>query len=483
MIQDEHLPKWLPSCRWFGMKARTIQRTSIQDWITLATESGWARVLISFTDGTEAVVQVPLAHVSPAHAADLPSSAIIAEIEGSFWVDGLFSETCRSVLVALIKGGSITGAHGTLTGTPGRALEQVLPKDADSWRTKGLGLEQSNSALTVNDQAFVKLFRNLECGINLDAKITRFLTEEAEFTHCPSFLGTLEYRWDGGTETVALATEWVQSKGVAWDLAVQTAQACFQNLNAETDGTFEFIDAEFLRRMSQLGKRTAQMHLAFATAREDAWFTPAPLEARDLAGLEASILRLLNEASMGLSEAAHSENSENLALCAPKIRNAANLLTSESLECIKTRVHGDYHLGQVLDLGFDFAILDFEGEPLRSLAERQVLQSPLKDVAGMLRSFDYAAHVALSNMPRASSLKKWVPLWTRSVARAFLLGWNREAAGTLLRPRDDKDFAKLLNGFVIEKALYELKYELNNRPAWVRIPLLGIMGTVSESAA
>jgi maltose alpha-D-glucosyltransferase/alpha-amylase len=235
-----------------------------------------------------------------------------------------------------------------------------------------------------------------------------------------------------------------------------------------------------------LGRRTAQLHLALASPTDDPAFAPEPFDSGDL--------QRLSEDLKLHAESAFDTLRESLPRLPDEVMEKASLVVSLrrkllahlkelaalDLSCNKIRIHGDYHLGQVLRLENDFRILDFEGEPARPLAERRNKQSALKDVAGMLRSFGYAAHAALfSYVARrpdtAERLERWAVSWELSASVTFLSAYRATAADASFLPSNADSFRRLLEVFLLDKALYELRYEINNRPAWVMIPLRGIL--------
>jgi maltose alpha-D-glucosyltransferase/alpha-amylase len=228
------------------------------------------------------------------------------------------------------------------------------------------------------------------------------------------------------------------------------------------------------------------MHLALATDTDDQVFAPQPLSQSDLALLSARLRERAGEVISELKSGLGRLPDDIADLAGSVLAHRRSLLTHFSglenlpVRLLKTRVHGDFHLGQVLRVKNDFVLLDFEGEPARPLAERRGMHSPLKDVAGMLRSFSYAAQAAfLAHAARrpqsAASLEPWAALWERCVSAVFLNTYRAATQGAQILPEDSATLARLLDAYVMDKALYELSYELGNRPPWVRIPLLGII--------
>jgi maltose alpha-D-glucosyltransferase / alpha-amylase len=242
----------------------------------------------------------------------------------------------------------------------------------------------------------------------------------------------------------------------------------------------------YLDSAATLGSRTAELHMALAQPTDDPAFAPEPLTAQDLETLladlyqrAASVVNLLKEHVSQLPDDVV-DIAAGVLSKRRRILGRFSGLRWDDLQTQRIRIHGDYHLGQILKVKTDFVILDFEGEPARPLAYRRMKQSPLKDVAGMLRSFSYAAYVSLINFTTrhpedVARLEPWAQLWEHSVSAEFLRAYRVTAQGGAFLPADNVNFRKLLDVFLLDKALYEVLYELNSRPAWVRIPLLGIL--------
>jgi maltose alpha-D-glucosyltransferase/alpha-amylase len=242
----------------------------------------------------------------------------------------------------------------------------------------------------------------------------------------------------------------------------------------------------YLDSAAALGRRTAQMHLALAAPSDDPAFSPEPISADDLRSLVAEMRKRAAQ-TFDVLKGNVSQFSDELVETAGlvlarrrQIMEGFAQLDGRPIRALRTRIHGNYALGHVLRVKSDYIITDFDGEPVRSLAERRAKQSPLRDVAGMLRSFSYAAYVALMNYTTRrpedlSKLMPWARLWERSVAAAFLRAYRETAGGAAYLPAGGADFRQLLRAYLVEKVLSELLYELTNRPAWVRIPLEGIL--------
>jgi trehalose synthase-fused probable maltokinase len=341
-------------------------------------------------------------------------------------------------------------------------------------------------------------------------EITRFLTERQRFPHIPPFAGSLEYRRAGREpQVLALALGMVPNQGDAWVWALAEVRAFYERVLEEgseatglavpglTDSgeasplVAQLAGTPFLARARQLGVRTGEAHLALAAAEaSDATFAPEPFGAEDQRALSEGVRASAEQLAAVLREreATLADEQRGLASAflqaAPHAAQLAQEIAARPVSAAKTRAHGDYHLGQVLNTGSDFVLIDFEGEPQRSLAWRKEKRSPLRDVAGMLRSFHYAAHSGLGDFPdQRAALEPWAELWSQAGGRAFFQGWLETVAGAPFLPTESQDVRRLLEAFLLEKALYEVGYEINNRPAWLAIPVRGVLGILGERSA
>ena len=386
--------------------------------------------------------------------------------------------------------------------------------------------EQSNTSILYGEQWIMKLFRRLQPGENPDVEIGRFLTEVAHFTHIAPFCGEVTVTHAGPAQTgekttVAMLQGLVANEGDGWQWMLDQLAGFFQSVDSlpappSAPAPSFLNDREPLREALEhagpsleaaalLGRRTAEMHLALATSTSDPAFAAEPLTAADLASdarrIDAQITSTLEALKLKLSTLKDLAADDAGLLLSRRINLFARAhgITATTPAGQRIRIHGDYHLGQTLRSAGpdaqqgDFVILDFEGEPARPLAERRQKQCPLKDVAGMIRSFSYAAHsglqqyettsrdsdpvstVAASRPRRDAELPAWALLWQDSVSAEFLRAYRKAiSANPALLPSPEQCQA-LLAAYMLEKALYELLYELNNRPAWLRIPLAGIL--------
>ena len=371
--------------------------------------------------------------------------------------------------------------------------------------------EQSNTSILYGKQLILKLFRRLQPGENPDVEIGRFLTEAAKFQRIPPFLGDVSICPQGGQRTtIAMLQGLVANQGDGWQWFLDQLPGFFAGV-AGQEGPAEDAPVDFVKRQKLhpavkkhagatleaaglLGRRTAEMHLALAAPTDDGAFAAEPFGPEDLARdarrIESQIVTALDALKGKLPSLADSIEVDAALLLSRRRELIRRAHAIESLQAAgkRIRIHGDYHLGQTLRTageghGGDFVLLDFEGEPARPLAERRLKQSPLKDVAGMVRSFSYAAFTGMDQFTTGEtgrganpeSLWAWAKLWQNSATSAFLDAYcTTIAAGQDLLPPPEQAQA-LLKAYMLEKALYELLYELNNRPTWLRIPVSGIL--------
>ncbi len=338
--------------------------------------------------------------------------------------------------------------------------------------------EQSNTNILYGQQIIMKMFRRLQPGLNPDIEIGRFLTDVARFDRIAPLLGEITLDAEDGSRTsLAMVQGLVANEGDGW----QWTQGELAKFFAGTE-TF-VVPADYLAAAALLGCRTAEMHLALATTTDDPAFAAEPFTQQDyeLDGLriEAQIVTALTalEAGVGgLHPQATSHAIQVIAQRAELLQAARDFAQTEP-SGQRIRIHGDYHLGQTLRAQNDFVLLDFEGEPARSLEERRRKQCPLRDVAGMLRSFSYAAASALNACEPSvqAGLASAAQAWENAVCEHFLDAYLATASSNQQLLPEPAAARLMLQGYVLEKALYELLYELNNRPAWVGIPLSGIL--------
>jgi maltose alpha-D-glucosyltransferase/alpha-amylase len=361
-------------------------------------------------------------------------------------------------------------------------------------------LEQSNTGIMFGNKLYLKGYRRLQPGINPEVEVGRFLTETSPFPNIAPVLGWIEYvRPDGKLIALALLQQYVENQGSAWTLTQDYLQRITERLFTPVDTPPDTAAHEvelhgfFVAMAQRLGQRVAEMHAAFAKPTSDPAFTPEGVSAEEV---EQWVQRVRHDADatldllsqqLGHLREAHRQPAEALLAHGATLLERLQRTAIEHPDFVKTRYHGDLHLGQVLLTGQDFLIVDFEGEPARSLQERRAKHSPLRDVAGMLRSLDYAAALAMQNnheqpAEKRNAVEKAVRTWQTESSQAFLAGYRQTGAELPSVPRDPQMWQELLELFLIEKALYELRYEINMRPDWVGVPLRGLLALVQTRA-
>ncbi len=468
--------------RWFGAKGRGIRARSVRDFTILPGSGRHFLTLLdlAYTDGESETYFLPLAlDERPGNGLGEWSAG------GQRWIirDGLTDGSlCRAMLAAVAADGCLGGERGAFAFRRTQAFNAIVGPTVDL-PTFLLPAEQSNTLVRFGERALLKAFRRVVPGTNPDLEVSHFLTTKTTFRNVPRLAATVEYVDQGNTHwPLAALLTFIPNQGNAWERVLSEVSAYYRG-EAKPN----------LNSARRLGERTGELHAALASGAADPAFAPEPVTADDLCAWAQALgqdvmatMLLLGMARSRLPPEAWSDggavlNAESK-LNARVARLRALAETSRSLT-YKVRVHGDYHLAQVLVTGDDFAIIDFEGEPARPPEERRAKQHVLKDVAGMLRSFNYAGFAALFELNLSTSLFEARRVeWEQSMRSAFLTAYRRAVgeAQVPLLPESAEEFQLLLDLFELEKALYELRYELLNRPDWVRIPLSGIRAVLAS---
>ena len=503
-FETDTLPRHIEHQRWFASKGSTIARARLADHVVwnhqghswmlpilqldgVPEESTYFMPLALAWEDTEEDRMQTLAHAALAKVRQQASVGVM----GDAFFDPLF---CRALVTAISAGLELTTANGQLRFKPTAAFgKQSLAIDSlDVSRPDGLS---SNTVVTLGESLFLKGYRRLREGVNPELEMGRFLTDQVAYPNCVPVLGALEYFGnDGQVMTLALVQSHVSNQGDGWSYTLGYLERYLETLRSTALTPSERADqldihGGFLALVRRLGQRTAELHQALARPTGDAAFEPEPMTAadqhaeRERALLEAqNALGVLREQTQRLPANAQADAQSVLS-------RSSDLLTRiaaagvEPDGGLKTRYHGDYHLGQVLVTGNDFVIIDFEGEPARSLAQRHSKGSALRDVAGMLRSFDYARWSALQRVSDSAQtqalLHDGARAWALACRSAFLDAYGEHIASGPARSRVNQ---RLLHRFELEKAMYELRYEINNRVDWVHIPLRGILALLDADS-
>ena len=475
------LPGYLPKQRWFTSKGKQLTECRIAEVFPVQDDAGIALIDVHYADRSRERFQMPLAiNASAELRADYQEHhprLILGEITGTgMLVDAVAREDFRGSVYRLIHGGRRLDSG--LSAEAGRALS----RDGREGRSVVPAIDTSNTAIIYDDTFFFKLFRKLDPGLNPDLELVRFLSERTDFVYCPPYGGSLGVGEMDAPDylNLGLMSGKVDNRGDAWSL--------FQDLTERYFAGGGGVDRETRDRARLLGVRTAQMHKALASAGPDRpELQPEPMTPEYRAEITAAALRLLDRQFSQLENKLdglppeHQDLARRVLDARPALEAELSQLRDRPMQAQLTRIHGDYHLGQVLYTDDDFYIIDFEGEPLLSIPERRRKRPPLKDVGGMVRSFHYAAQGQLLLNPdryAGRDLTDRAEAWFREVSGAYLDAYFAECGNAAFLPAAANDREALLNLFILEKAVYEVAYELNSRPAWLAIPLNGVLSLV-----
>ncbi len=425
--------------RWYGAKSRSVAHSQVLDAVELRT-----------TEPRFTLELVEMRYETGAHD-------IYQLVHGETEIDGLDNPAAARELVHAMRGGlTLQGANGTIEFRP---VEGFAGLGGQLHEARPVCGEQSNTSLVFDDELVLKVFRRLEPGINPELETLRFLTERG-FANIAALGGWYAYSGGPLNATLGILQEFVRNGEDGWELAI-----------AEIGSA----PAQFLTRLRRLGEVTGEMHTALASDATDSAFCAETPSVESLGLLTATVDEEIERVFLSLPE--DDERLEPIIGRGEEVREQLRMLTHAGATGMIIRTHGDYHLGQTLWSEEDWVILDFEGEPARSVIERRRKRSPLRDVAGMLRSFAYAASAAelLHDTPAPEG-------WEQQAREQFLEGYLATADPALL-PSGALGIERLLTVFELEKAVYELRYELDNRPDWVRIPVAGIQRLIAQAAA
>jgi len=511
--------------RWFGGKARYIRSSEIQDVIAIPYDSSVAHLIllrIEYSEGEPETYLLPITFASGERASQIVDGlpqAVVAHLdlrgksangEGVIY-DAMAEPDFRNALLnAMARRQRFKGEKGeavaAYTRSVFRRIRGLASEPLESSLLKG---EQSNTSALYGDKFKLKLFRRLEEGVSPELEIGRFLTDKGSFTNAPPVAGVIEYQTRRGEPvTLGILHGYVHNEGDAWQYTLDSLGRYFVEVLANPGEEVPMPTGAFLLDVSDenvpsvitdiigpylvsaelLGQRTAELHLTLASAVDEPNFVPEPISvtyqrslSHGMRGFAIQVLQLLRQHLRHLPDEIKADAQRVLSL-QDAIIGRFQEIPKHRISGMRTRCHGDYHLGQVLYTGNDFVIVDFEGEPARHLGERRIKRSPLRDVAGMIRSFHYAAYAALrgqtSTVLRPEDkplLEEWADAWYQWVSATFLKSYLEIMAVTPILPQTREGMKVILDAYLLEKALYEVNYELNNRPDWVGLPLQGIL--------
>jgi maltose alpha-D-glucosyltransferase/alpha-amylase len=503
------LPAYFPKQRWFTGRSRRIRSTEVRDWTTLdPLSSALALIEVHFESGEPETYLLPLMNASREAAnairATTPQAILAATVtsQGSGILhDGIYNDgVCASLFALLHQSGELRTQRGVIKGVPCSPIYAALEEGPQALRRDST--EQGTSSIVFGERAVMTLFRRYEPGPNPACEVGLHLTKKTQFDRVLSFAGSIDYVADG-TEpaNLAMLQGYIDNEGDGWTWTLEEVERYYENcapLTYPGDAAEETKDplsqfardhvGLYLEAAATLGRRTAELHRALAVPEDNPVFSPEPFTSRQLQALLDErcddAIRTF-ETLKGWVSRLPDELIELAGLALARRRQILDRLrapASDGNYGLLMRVHGNYHLGQVLRTRTDYVIRGFEGDFTQPLARRRAKQSPLKDVAAMLRSFSYGAYVALINYTARRpedfpQLEPWARLWERSASAAFLRAYRETGQGEAFLPGDATLFRGLLNVYWWDQALTELRYELTHRPAYVRVPLIGILSS------
>jgi maltose alpha-D-glucosyltransferase/alpha-amylase len=473
---------------------------------------------MAFADGEPETYFVPVQFLLGDAVAELERTnphAIIAHIDGvparAALVDSLAAGPGATLLMSMIHQKLLGQGTGQLRGFAHASMGQLgadgLPEP------KGTQFEQTNSTFVLGDKFLLKIYRQVESGTNSELEIGQFLTNTVHRAPVPKVLGGLKYHPDavGAADSALLVIvqEFVSSQGTAWNMTMDRVGAFFDRVlsapdtvcperkllsrvartRLEPDPVLGELMGHYVTLARRLAERTAQVHLALASRKEPAAFAPEAFTTMHQQSIyqwtRALLVRTFEQLRKLVGRLPEDVAPQAAALLAKEssFEDRLKQVTQVKVSAQRIRCHGDLHLGQVLHTGDDFVIIDFEGEPARPLNERSYKRCPLRDVMGMIRSFNYATESVLRNgryrEQDIERLRPWARMWEDHVSAVYLRSYLDTTSGAPFVPDDEAQVEMLLSFYEIEKAIHEVSYELNNRPDWLPIPIAGLLGLLA----
>jgi maltose alpha-D-glucosyltransferase / alpha-amylase len=523
LLEHGILENYFSGMRWFGGKGKTIENIKILNHVTIPLKLRSAIILlveVRYVSGLPETYQLPIAFGTGAFAQKLtdgcPQSVIarliVGESEGILY-DSIYGIDLQEELIYKMGRRDTLPLPSSELIFFGNDYLEKFTADNSKIKPRVLSGEQSNTSIIYDNKFFLKLFRKVDRSINPDLELTRYLTEEKNFRNIPAFVGAIEWRSENGSMVLGLMQEMVEASGDAWTYMLERLDSFNENILAQPDlgpppplrGNFlnpvdyesipdpmrQLIESPVAEQAFLLGVRTGELHILLAQGLSPD-FKPEPYSLHYQRSLYSGLQTLVRSTFESqarnmpkLPDELKKKAAEVLGM-KDEILTVFRRIYEHKIDVVKIRIHGDYHLGQVLNTGKDFVITDFEGEPARSFSERRLKRSPLRDVAGMVRSFHYAAYgsLFLDNQIRKEDYPRLMPYveqWYHYMSGHFMSAYLETVKGSAFMPKDRVDLEILMTTFLLEKAVYELNYELNNRPDWVMIPLKGITDIIEAA--
>lgn len=514
------MPYYLQCVFWFCGKGRTIRQISVIDSCQLKQDDLLfllTYIKVTYTESDPEIYLIPMTWLSneqvqvmsERHPLATITALTLGEVEGVL-CDAVYFEEFRTLLFELMSDrAKVSGTNSSqLVGLRGSGITKSSPPRADLFPSRVATVEQNNTSILYGDKLLFKMYRKLEEGTNPEPEILRYLGGKKRFRNVPAYAGGIEYRLGNGkVYDIGVLQTYVSCHGDAWRNTLTSLAQFTEHLLSHKDdlpklpiclpSLLEVVDSgipdEFrdlvrglhLEMALLLGKRTAEMHMALASSSADSpWCmeefstlyqrsifqSMRGLVKKNFQTLAANLQRLPDEVQRRATQILSAE--KDVIACLHKI-------TGKRLSAMKCRIHGDFHLGQALFTGKDFVFIDFEGEPVHTLSERRLKRSPLRDVAGILHSFHYAAMTTLvyhgANHPDdIPLLEPWLEAWYVYVSGSYLKAYLHAMKGSPLVPADRQELTIMLRCFLIQKMVHELGTELNCRPESVDLTLRGI---------
>lgn len=494
-FEDSVLPPYVNTCRWFAGKARTQEAFSVKVALEIPIKESIALLMIvevAYDDGEKENYLLPVSFIDSSQNKDISAKGIISlayiNDKRGIIVDAIYDERFQQALFYhLAHAENISQKESKIEFNRGKGF---LGEDINApISSRVLPVDSSNSAIVFGDKYFLKLYRKLFTQTNPEVDMVEFITENSDFAYIPAFAGSLVWKKDKEADiTLGMMQRMVENQADSW---VQTGEQLNEFVDAFVDKSFS-IKEEVFDQVELLAKRTAEMHIALYAPNAEVMFAPVSFDDdyrnfshQRLSDLLDRRYNLLIENYTKITDLVTRKLAWDFMEAKELIDEFANEILTRPIESQRIRIHGDYHLGQVLATQNDYIIIDFEGEPESSIADRKIKHSPLKDVAGMIRSYHYAISAKMLNESVVSTADthriqtasdRWYKLIQQTYMEKYLETFG--SPHPLFKNNNEINFLMLI--YLLEKAVYELGYEISYRPDWVKIPLKGIVNVIRE---
>lgn len=514
-IENNLLPRYLPKTSWFESNKRTVYHISLIHRELLPVKDQLILLLLAevqYESGLPELYQLPFAFVKEEAARKLGEScpqAIVARIniggEEGILCDALYTSSFQQALFAGIREGQPFPLGKSRLIFYGNEHIKHPTHEGENIRSRIHATEKGYTSIAYNNLFLLKMYRKLDPATNPDLEVTRYLSETAQFPHVPRYIGTVEWQTEKDSFVLGMMESLIENHGDGYSFMLERIDNFIERILARDRTALdpcgrkghyadpvsfeelpeeekELLGTTASEQARLLGLRTAELHIALASARSLKDFKPEEYSLHYQRSLFSSMQSLVREAFgskkthlKDLPESLRQET-ENILARKEEVLSRLKRIYAKKLDVIKIRIHGDYHLGKVLFTGKDMMIHDFSGDPTRSFSERRLKRSPVRDVAGMIRSFHYVAHegfLSTNQIPKeeVGSLMPFAEYWAHYMSSFFIRAYLEGVKGTFLVPKEKEDLKVMLDTFLLEKAIYDLSYELNNRPEKVPVPV------------